>query len=491
MARDQGHSPRRSRRSWPVRFAAELLVLALLAAAVASYRFDLGERWLGWGPVDPQAEPALVLPPEGLRLPASKRAPVVARAGSHVDVDPAQVALAVNPLLAGPKGKVLGPHFSVLVQDLASGREVFRAGADTVIPASTTKLLTSVAALETLGPTTRFETSVRWAPQSRRLTLVGGGDPFLMRTPASGRGLYPQRADLTTLAGRAAAALAADGVRRVRLSYDDHLFAGPEVNPTWPAEYLDDVTSPISALWVDEARADSGAGFVADPAAGAGAFFAQALRQAGVKVVGDPLDAAAPAGAREVAVVRGATVGEVVERTLAVSDNQAAEVLARHVGVATGGQGSFAGGAAAVLDTVRQLGVPVVGDRLLDGSGLSRDNRLSADTLAGVLRLSESAQRPELRQVLTGLPVAGFTGSLQYRFEDGPAQALGRVRAKTGTLRGVHGLAGVADDPSGARMAFVVVADRIDPAVDLDARIRVDRIAAALGACRCGVGSPS
>ena len=481
MARDQGHS-------LPVRFAAELLVLALLAAAVASYRFDLGERWFGWGPVDPAAEPALVLPPEGLRLPVSRPAPAVAKAGTHVDVDPAQVALAVNPLL---RGKVLGPHYAVLVQDLATGREVFRAGASSIIPASTTKLLTSVAALETLGPTTRFATTVRWSPQSRRLTLVGGGDPFLVRTPASGQGLYPQRADLTTLARRTAAALEADGVSRVRLSFDDHLFSGPEVNPTWPAAYLDDVTSPISALWVDEARADSGYGFVADPAAGAGTFFARALRQAGVTVVGSPSDAAAPAGAREVAAVRSATVGEIVERTLAVSDNQAAEVLARHVGVATGGQGSFAGGAAAVLDTVRELGVPVDGDRLLDGSGLSRSNRLSADTLAGVLRLSESARRPELRQVLTGLPVAGFTGSLQYRFDAGPAQALGRVRAKTGTLMGVHGLAGVADDPTGARMAFVVVADRVDAAVDLDARVRVDRIAAALGACRCGVGSPS
>jgi len=91
--------------------------------------------------------------------------------------------------------------------------------------------------------------------------------------------------------------------------------------------------------------------------------------------------------------------------------------------------------------------------------------------------------------VFTGLPVAGFTGSLQYRFDRGPTEARGRVRAKTGTLTGVHGLAGVADAASGARMAFVVVADDVSPLKDFKAQVLIDRIAGALGACRCGVGS--
>jgi D-alanyl-D-alanine carboxypeptidase/D-alanyl-D-alanine-endopeptidase (penicillin-binding protein 4) len=159
------------------------------------------------------------------------------------------------------------------------------------------------------------------------------------------------------------------------------------------------------------------------------------------------------------------------------------------VGLAERQEGSFEAGTAAVLDVVGRLGVPVAGDRLYDGSGLSRRNLLRADTLTGVLSLAESPEHPELRQVLTGLPVAGFTGSLQYRFDDGPAAARGRVRAKTGTLTGVHGLAGVADDRSGARMAFVVVADRVPVPKTLEARLLVDRIAGALGACTCGVGS--
>ncbi|WP_445258424.1 D-alanyl-D-alanine carboxypeptidase/D-alanyl-D-alanine endopeptidase [Nocardioides aurantiacus] len=486
---------RERRHSHPVlRHLAELTVLVLLAAAVVSYRYDLGERWFGWGPVDPATEPAAVLPPEGLRLPASRVAPRVAVTGEHVDVDPAKVSAAVAPLL---KRRVLGPHFAVLVTDLATGEEVFRAGARSVVPASTTKLLTSVAALESLGGTSRFTTSTRWQPQAGRLVLVGGGDPFLASTPSKDDDTYPRRADLQTLAERSAEALRAEGVRRVRLGYDDSLFSGPGVNPTWEPGYLDDITSPISALWADQAQDPDGFGFVADPAADAARVFAGALRRAGVQVRGPVARTPAPAGATTtdppptLASVRSATVGEVVERTLAVSDNQAADVLAHHVGLAESGQGSFEGGAAGVLAVVERLGVPVAGARLLDGSGLSRDNRLSPDTLAGVLRLVVEQDRPELRQVLTGLPVAGFTGSLALRFDEGPQAARGRVRAKTGTLTGVHGLAGVADDPSGGRTAFVVVTDRAPADGELDARVRVDRIAAALGACRCGVGSAS
>ena len=479
----------RDQRHWLVRFSAELLVLALLAGAAAAYAFDLGERWFGWGPIDPATQPAAVLPPEGLRLPAAKAAPAVAEPGTHKAVDPAKVAASVAPLL---RKRVLGPHVSVLVTDLASGRAVYRAGTPMLTPASTTKLLTSTAILETLGPMARFRTTVRFEPGSGRLVLVGGGDPFLASTPDGGGASYPERADVATLARAAAARLKALGVPRVRLAFDDSYFSGPDVNPAWPAAYVpDDVVPPISALWVDEGRDPSGSGFVEDPAAVAAQTFRAALRGDGVKVGPQLSNVVASPTSRVVASVRSAPLGEIVERTLAVSDNEAAEVLSRHVGLAERQEGSFVAGTAATLDVVRRLGVSTTDDRLYDGSGLSRRNLLRSDTLAGVLRTAEDPAHPELRPVLTGLPVAGFTGSLAYRFDQGPEPARGRVRAKTGTLTGVHGLAGVADDVGGAQMAFVVVADRVRDAKSLEAQVLVDRIAGALGACRCDVGSSS
>jgi D-alanyl-D-alanine carboxypeptidase/D-alanyl-D-alanine-endopeptidase (penicillin-binding protein 4) len=455
---------------------------------VVSYSFDLGDR-LGFGTADPATEPAAVQPPEGLKLPSTGPARKVARTGTSIDAEPGRVAAAVEPLL---RKRALGRHVGALVTDLETGAPLYRYGATTIVPASLTKVLTSAAALESLGPMARFRTTVRFVPRTRQLVLVGGGDPYLASSPRKARSSYPPRSDIVTLARKVVRALRADRVTRVRLGFDDSYFTGPAVNPAWPATYLPEgVVPPITSLWVDQGRDADGFGFVGDPAATAAQAFRSALRDAGLRVGPLVRRVSAPEAATEVAAVSSAPLGEIVERTLEVSDNQAAEVLARHVGLAERQQGSFRAGAAAVLEVLGRLGVPTSGDVLYDGSGLSRLNRLTTDSIAGVLRLVASPEHPELRQGMTGLPVAGFTGSLAYRFDQGPDAARGRVRAKTGTLTGVHGLAGIADDTTGARMAFVLVADRVRPAKDFRAQTLIDRIAGALGACTCGVGSAS
>ena len=88
--------------------------------------------------------------------------------------------------------------------------------------------------------------------------------------------------------------------------------------------------------------------------------------------------------------------------------------------------------------------------------------------------------------MVSGLPVAGFTGSLAYRFETGDQQGLGRVRAKTGTLSGVQGLAGVVTDQDGNELGFVAIADRVSASNTLHALTVLDEIAAALAGCSCG-----
>jgi D-alanyl-D-alanine carboxypeptidase/D-alanyl-D-alanine-endopeptidase (penicillin-binding protein 4) len=275
----------------------------------------------------------------------------------------------------------------------------------------------------------------------------------------------------------------------VHLSYDASLFTGPAVNPHWPATYLsEDVVPPITALWANEGR-DSHGGYVTDPAQAAGGDFATALRAAGIVVRGVPVSRKAPAGDTRLAEVESSPVGEIVQQTLALSDNNAAEVLARHVGEVVDHDPSFLGGTAAVQKVLARLGVHTAGDHQYDGSGLSRDDRLDPQTLLDVLGLVTSPAHPKLREVITGLPVAGFTGSLQYRFDSGPAQARGRVRAKTGTLTGVHALAGLATAPDGSQMLFVMVADRVGGADDFIAQHDLDLMAGALGACACASAS--
>jgi D-alanyl-D-alanine carboxypeptidase/D-alanyl-D-alanine-endopeptidase (penicillin-binding protein 4) len=317
----------------------------------------------------------------------------------------------------------------------------------------------------------------------RGVVLVGGGDPLLAASPQQD---WPRAADVVTLARSTARALRGEGRRAVRVGYDARLFTGPADDPHWPASYVGEgVVSPISALWVDEGRPAGGYGRVADPAAAAADAFAAALRRAGIRVIGSPRQRPAPDGAPELAAVTSPPLGLVVERTLLLSDNEAAEVLARQVGLAVSGEGSFRAGARDVLRTLSDLGVPTGDARAYDGSGLSRQDRLDPRTLTAVLELAASPDRPELRPVLTGLPVAGFTGSLAERF-DRAVGGRGLVRAKTGTLTGVSGLAGVATDREGTPLVFAILADRIRLADTLDARAALDAATAALAGCRCG-----
>ena len=158
------------------------------------------------------------------------------------------------------------------------------------IPASTTKVVTSAAALFLLGPDHVFETTtvLERGGGPPRLVLVGGGDPFLLSSPKAlwgtntGATYAPPKADVVTLARETARSLRDDGVRRVRLGYDDSLFSGPTENPHWRADYIpDDVVSPITSLWVDEGRDPIGYGRVSDPSLTATAVFARGARGRG------------------------------------------------------------------------------------------------------------------------------------------------------------------------------------------------------------------
>ncbi|WP_447644781.1 D-alanyl-D-alanine carboxypeptidase/D-alanyl-D-alanine endopeptidase [Nocardioides zeae] len=479
----QGPPPRRPRAGPPG------------GAGAGAWRLGLADRWLG-DPDDRAGDPAAVAAPEGLDLPpVAEPAPLLAEVDATAGtLDTAAVEAALTPQLADED---LGPRVGVAVAPL-DGSAPWTAGVPQVVPASTTKVLTSVAALETFGPDHTFTTQVVDAGASetadgvQRIVLVGGGDPLLTREPVpterpSRYGFGPS---LRELAAATATALTAAGHPQVELSYDASLFTGPGINPVWPASYVpDDVVAPIVALTSDRGYDDEGDP-LADPAAATAAWFAVALADAGITVVGEPTTGLAGNSPR-LAAVESAPLGEIVEHLLAVSDNETTEVLAHHVGLEVEGAGSFEGGAAGVRRVLADLGVDLGADVLTDGSGLSRENLLAPSTLVGVLAVASSPDHPELRHVLTGLPVAGFSGSLTNRFTTADPAGLGAVRAKTGTLTGVQGLAGIVQDATGQPLLFVVVADGVGAEDALDGREAIDRSAAALAACVCTTGDPT
>jgi serine-type D-Ala-D-Ala carboxypeptidase/endopeptidase (penicillin-binding protein 4) len=407
------------------------------------------------------------------------------QAGGHSDH--AGVATHLAGVL---RARALGPHVGVAVDDLDSGKALLRLrGRDVFTPASTVKLLTTTAALEVLGPDHRFTTSTVLA--GRTVFLVGGGDPLLARRappPDEASETYPLPATVANLASKTARKLHERGVREVRVAADASLFSGSSTSPTWEPSYVpSDVVSPISALWVDEGRVRAGfAERSTDPVAAAAAAFVGGLRRHGITVRGDAAVAAAPPDAAALAQVDSAPLARIVEHILELSDNEGAEVLLRQTAVGARLPASFSGGVEAVHQTLTKLGVDLSSATIHDGSGLSRDDALRLSTLARVLETAADPAHPELRAVVSGLPVAGFSGTLAYRFVDpGTSASLGVVRAKTGTLTGVTVYAGITQARDGDLLAFVADADRVRPVDTLRARTALDRIASSLATCGC------
>lgn len=501
----QGGTVRRGRRLPPAprrrrwRTAVALPVTAaLLAGGLATWRYDLLDRagaeaharWPdqvpSWVPGAEEAGSTPAATPGAAAGADAETDATSGDTGSPTLPEPAPVLAsapqgalrpeAVRSLLRRVLGdRRLGRHVVGVVSDL-DGTVVRVGPVGAALPASTTKLFTTSAALAALGPGTRFATTVRRAGD--RVVLVGGGDPLLARE------------DVASLGREAATALRADGVRRVRVGWDASLFTGPAFDPSWPASYrAEGVVAPISALWVDGGRTASGYGRVSDPPREAALVLAAALRRAGVRVTGlagpGVAAGAASGSGDELARHESQPVASLVEHTLQVSDNEAAEVLARQVGLAAAGDGSFAGGTAGVLRVLDRLGVPAPA-KLHDGSGLSRHDRIDPAVTVALLRAVATSEPDDpLRGVLPGLPVAGFSGSLALRFADVPDAEKGRVRAKTGTLTGVSALAGVVVDARGVPLVFTLVADDVRLPDTLAARDALDRAAAALGGCTC------
>jgi D-alanyl-D-alanine carboxypeptidase/D-alanyl-D-alanine-endopeptidase (penicillin-binding protein 4) len=131
---------------------------------------------------------------------------------------------------------------------------------------------------------------------------------------------------------------------------------------------------------------------------------------------------------------------------------------------------------------LRKLDIDTAGLQLYDGSGLSRKNRISPRTLAEVV--AASARDPRTDSLVSDLAVGGFTGTLARRFVKAEA-GRGVVRGKSGTLTGVHSLAGYITDRSGTPMVFAVMTDRTKAINPFVTEAALDRVAAALARCSC------
>jgi D-alanyl-D-alanine carboxypeptidase/D-alanyl-D-alanine-endopeptidase (penicillin-binding protein 4) len=444
------------------------------------------------------------------------------RSGSRGDSGGRPPGAALPPTPAGVAAKLsalidsgeLGSQVGALVVDYSTGNVLFSQNDDTgFTPASTTKVATAVAAIDTLGAGARFTTSVGLTDSSGTgtggagkpvIVLIGGGDPTLSagRYPA---GFYPRPAALVTLAAQTARALHAKGISSVRLTYDNSLFVGPMQAEGWPeggASYIETGNAaPVTGLEVDQGRlaadglpedSDDNENFTPrslHPGLDAAMGFARLLRKDGIKLGGGGAPKQSPVGQQDgkvIASVRSVTLAEMVQWMLEESNNMIAETLARHVAIATGKPATFSGAAAAVGAVDAKLGVR--GIHLVDGSGLSPLDKITPHALVKLVELAAGqGGGPGLRSVISGLPVAGFSGTLGPGSSFGPfgRAGLGVVRAKTGNISGVATLTGIAYAADGDVLAFAFMGNEISKKDDLPAESALTDLATALAGCGC------
>jgi D-alanyl-D-alanine carboxypeptidase/D-alanyl-D-alanine-endopeptidase (penicillin-binding protein 4) len=364
--------------------------------------------------------------------------------------------------------------------DVASGDVLLDQGAsDPAMPASTAKLLTAVAALTTLDPADTLPTTVVAGSAPGEVVLVGGGDPTLSRTAPSQ--IYPGAPTVADLATQVVAALPA-GEPVSRVVVDSSLFSGPLTASGWqPSDTPSSYAAPVTATAVDGARLSPGStARSGQPGLDAGAALADALGAPGATVVLGK----APADAETLGTVHSAPIARLVEQMLSMSDNMLAESLARQVAIARDLPATFEGASQAVTGALSDAGIDLTGVTLSDGSGLSRENRVPVAVLTAAVQGAANGSLDGASLLLSGLPVAGYDGTLFDRGDADPDDAPGTVRAKTGTLLGTHALAGTAMTVDGRLLAFAVVAD--EPAgSEAAAEDALDAFAAGLAGCGC------
>ena len=436
-------------------------------------------------------------------------------------------------VLSGPG--LRGAAVSVLVVDRRSGEELFARYPDRrLVPASNQKLLTATAALASFGPTHRFVTEVgaSAAPDAEgrvsRLSVRGGGDPSLTseqwwRLAADLRALgLREVSDLLTVEDRIfdderwhpswqpvtarayhapVGALTANyGTFRVRVAPGAGVGAPAQVTIDPPIPYLALVPRAMTgapgsraSLRVDrlavgateqvqvagsipvEGKARDIYRSVAHPTRYAAAVLRQQLEANGIRVLGATRRAPMPAEGVPLLSFEGYELARVVALFMKNSNNMIGEALIKAMGRgANGTPGSWPRGLAALRRILGERGVDLAEARLADGSGLSRENRVSARMLVEVLRVADRSFElaPEL---LASLPIAGRDGTLEKRAE----AARDRVRAKTGLLTGVTGLSGFARTAEGRDVVFSLLANGYR-AGDRAAMRQVDRFVAAL-----------
>ena len=202
---------------------------------------------------------------------------------------------------------------------------------------------------------------------------------------------------------------------------------------------------------------------ITDPARFAQDKLTQSVNRSNIKLGGQVLlSNEFPSQSLVIAQHQSEPLTELIATMLLKSDNLIADSLLKRLGQQIyGAPGTFSNGSAAMKLILSQQGVDLTSAHIVDGSGLSRYNLLSANQLAEVLALIKD--KPAYANILTSLPVAGESGTLRYRRGYTSPTLKGKVIAKTGSMLGVSNMAGFIKQAGQLTATFVVLQNGVSP----------------------------
>ena len=470
---------------------AAVLVPTILVAGIGGYAWADASGLLP-GPLTSAPLPT-PQPPLLTASPLAVATPSPGPVGVLSSTAPVPSPDAVSAMAAALRAdKRTGASTNVFVADYLTGDVLASLdGSNTQVPASTTKLLTAVAALEALGPDFTFDTTVSWDAAASRLTLVAGGDLMLAAGHGHGGKVVdaqgePQANGWAGLADLADQIAATVPVGKVTIAVDTSDFPGPSYPAAWPSYALTlGYAGRVEGIAINVGKkagveVDEYGARDKEPALRALAVLAKDLTARGYSVtaVGK---ASAASGAVKVATVSSAPLSAVVTEFLRYSDNTVAEQTARVLGLEVGGVATPDVAASVTEKTLAAMGVTVGGLELHDGAGFSDLNRVAPATLVGAL--VEARTHANTAGLLTYLPLGGLEGTVNARFRG--TSAAGFLRAKTGSLTGVTALTGVVTTADGRQLAFATLLDGMAPGQKRPIAA-VDDFVGALARCGCG-----
>ncbi len=380
---------------------------------------------------------------------AAKGAPVIERdvAMRHRRPSPTLIRLRGD---LRKKLRKAGRDSGVAVYDLTTHEMLFEQGADVKRPpASVEKLYTTIALERKLGPSARLRTSLLGTGHldgagvwHGNLYLRGGGDPTF------GDGTFNRiwEYGYGPTAAQLARGLADAGIHRVtgQLIGDESLFdrrrGGPQ---TGYAPDLPDFGGQLTALAFDHGASAP----KYTPATFAAKQMAATLTAQHVQVTAATVPGVAPRRARRLASVVSPPLSVMLKLMDVPSDDLFAELLTKQLGVRFRHHGSISAGARVISKVIASYRVH---PQIVDGSGLSRDDRSSPLEIVDLLR--KVWHTPAGRGLARSLPTVGVNGTVR-RIATGTT-AQGRCIAKTGTLNYVTNLAGYCASRGHQMMAF-------------------------------------